>query len=64
LGETGIGHSELKRRLRRADNSGSRQEIFVQVNQRFPAWRYKKLGAVNRPVSADIYRAPIERPTI
>jgi hypothetical protein len=54
--------AEMKRRLRKAKSTGDSRADFARFNEQLPAWvRYKKLGEVNRPVMADIYRAPIER---
>lgn len=54
--------SAMKRHLARSSEGGAPREDFARLNEKLPAWeRYKKLGEVNRPVPADIYRAPIER---
>lgn len=53
---------EMKKGLRKARNTGHPRADFAAHNEKLPAWqRYKKIGEVQRPVPADIYRAPIER---
>lgn len=54
--------SAWRKRLRRARRlRGSPREVFARLNALLPPWeRYKKIGEVNRPVPADIYRAPLE----
>jgi hypothetical protein len=55
---------EMKRRLRRARGCGSPRAAFAELNAKLPTWeRYRKIGVVTRPVPADVYRAPIQRPT-
>jgi hypothetical protein len=56
--------ADMKRRLRRAKSSGNPRADFAAFNERLPAWvRYTRLGQVTRPVTADIYRAPMDRNT-
>jgi hypothetical protein len=55
----------LKKRLKKAGGSEPPREAFAQLNAALPvAERYKKLGEVTTPVPADIYRAPLDRPSI
>lgn len=51
----------VKALARRPDTPRS---AFAQFNASLPPWeRYSKLGEVQRPVPADIYAAPMERPS-
>jgi hypothetical protein len=54
---------ELKPRLLASTKkSGTPRIKFAELNAALPPWeRYRKLGEVTRPVSADIYCAPAQR---
>ena len=53
---------QLKKQLRQTRRQrGTPRELFARLNAVLPPWeRYKKIGEVNHPVPADIYRAPLE----
>lgn len=51
---------EMKKRLKKTSLRTSSREEFERLNSVLPASkRYKKMGAVQKPVPADIYRAPL-----
>jgi len=53
----------LRKRLKALSRKpGTPRNTFAEFNASLPPWeRYRKLGEVQRPVSADIYAAPIRR---
>ena len=55
----------IRKRLKQSKPANlSPRAKFAELNQTLPSWeRYTKLGEVSRPIPADIYCAPVERPT-
>ena len=52
---------ELKKKIKSAPGSQSPRSHFVRINSSLPIKdRYQKLGTVEKPVPADIYRAPLK----
>jgi hypothetical protein len=51
---------EMRKRLKKTSPRSSSRETFERLNSVLPASkRYKKIGVVEKPVPADIYRAPL-----